>query len=51
MLELLDAIASLHKNTKRDYIKRMADDKIHCMKVSREYDSEYRDGDRKTQKL
>ena len=43
----LKFISSLHKSTKRDYISRMNDDKVECMKVAREYDQEYWDGDRR----
>lgn len=36
-----------HKRTKRNYLERMMDNKIHCMKISKKYSQEYWDGDRK----
>ena len=30
-------ISSLHKSTKRDYLGRMNDDKINCMKVAKKF--------------
>jgi len=36
-----------HERTKRNYIERMNNDKAYCMKVSKKYDQEYWDGDRK----
>lgn len=47
MSKLLDVIASLHKKTQRDYIKRMNDNKIECMEVARRYGRDYWDGDRR----
>jgi len=44
---LLDIVTPLHKQTKRDYIGRMQDDKIHCMLKAKEYESDYWDGDRR----
>lgn len=43
----LNIITPLHKKTKRDYIKRMTDEKIHCSKIAREYGFEYWDGERR----
>ena len=43
----MSIISPLHKRTKRDYIGRMNDNKVECMKISREYGSDYWDGDRK----
>ncbi|MFA5147164.1 MAG: class I SAM-dependent methyltransferase [Candidatus Omnitrophota bacterium] len=40
-------ITPLHKKTKRDYVGRMTDDKVHCMKVAKEYGKDYWDGDRR----
>ena len=40
-------VTTLHKKTVRDYIGRMQDDKINCMKVAKKYGQEYWDGDRK----
>lgn len=47
MGRLLNIVTPLHKATKRDYIHRMADDKIECMKVAKQYGREYWDGDRR----
>ena len=46
MRKCLDIISSLHKKTKRDYIGRMNDNKVECMKVARQYGKDYWDGDR-----
>ena len=40
-------ITSLHNSTKRNYLDRMINDKVNCMKVASEYDKDYWDGDRK----
>ena len=40
-------ITKLHKKTKRNYIQRMLNEKINCMKVSKKYGKDYWDGDRK----
>ncbi len=40
-------ITSLHKSTNRDYLKRMNNNKIKCMKVAKKYGFDYWDGDRK----
>ena len=47
MGRLLSIITPLHKKTKRDYIGRMGDEKVACMKVAREYGFDYWDGDRR----
>lgn len=47
MSKLLNIITSLHKKTSRNYIERMTDDKISCMKIAREYAKEYWDGARR----
>jgi len=33
--------------TKRDYLHRMVDDKVHCMKIAKQYEYDYWDGDRR----
>jgi ubiquinone/menaquinone biosynthesis C-methylase UbiE len=43
----LNIITQLHKRTSRDYVKRMIEEKIHCMQVAKEYGFDYWDGDRK----
>ena len=40
-------ITKLHKKTKRNYIERMLNEKIKCMKISKKYGKDYWDGDRK----
>lgn len=47
MGKLLNIITPLHEKTKRDYLARMNDDKVACMKVAREYGKDYWDGDRR----
>lgn len=47
MGKLLDIITPLHKKTKRDYLKRMTDEKVACSKIASKYDKEYWDGDRR----
>jgi ubiquinone/menaquinone biosynthesis C-methylase UbiE len=47
MGQLLNIVTPLHKATKRDYLARMVDDKVHCMKKAKEYESDYWDGDRR----
>lgn len=46
-MSLLNIITPLHTKTKRDYLARMVDEKIHCMKVAKKYGKEYWDGDRR----
>lgn len=47
MGKLLSLITPLHKKSKRDYIARMLDDKIKCMKIAKKYGYDYWDGDRR----
>ncbi len=47
MGELKNFVTPLHKRTKRNYVERMVDDKVHCMLKAKEYDSDYWDGDRR----
>lgn len=44
---LLNIITPLHTKTKRDYLARMQNDKVECMKVAKLYGKDYWDGDRK----
>lgn len=46
-MNLLNIITPLHRQTVRDYIARMVNSKIECMKVARKYDKDFWDGDRK----
>ena len=36
-----------HNQSKRNYLDRMTNNKIHCMKISKKYSKDYWDGDRK----
>lgn len=47
MGKLLSLVTPLHKKTKRDYIGRMVDEKVHCMRVAKRYGKDYWDGDRR----
>ena len=47
MGQLRNFVTPLHQATKRNYVARMVDDKVHCMKVAKEYGSDYWDGDRR----
>jgi ubiquinone/menaquinone biosynthesis C-methylase UbiE len=47
MGQLLEIVTPLHQATQRDYLTRMQDEKIHCMKVAKKYEKEYWDGDRR----
>ena len=47
MGKLLNIVTPLHESTKRDYLARMIDDKVHCMKIAKQYEEEYWDGDRR----
>lgn len=40
-------ITQLHKKTGRNYIERMINDKVNCMKTAKKYDFSFWDGDRK----
>lgn len=43
----LNLITKLHNLTKRNYLQRMQNEKVKCMKVSKKYEFDYWDGDRK----
>src|SRR5262249_43069629 len=47
MGQLLEVVTPLHKRTQRDYLARMVDDKVHCMRKAKEYERDYWDGDRR----
>ena len=47
MEQLRNFVTPLHQATKRDFLARMVDDKVHCMKVAKEYGPDYWDGDRR----
>ena len=43
----LKLITSNHEKTKRNYLGRMLNNKVNCMKISKKYNRDYWDGDRK----
>lgn len=43
----LNIVNPLHKQTNRDYIGRMQNEKVHCMRIAKKYGYDYWDGDRK----
>ena len=47
MGQLLEIVTPLHQATQRDYIARMQDEKVHCMQISKQYEKDYWDGDRR----
>lgn len=47
MTKLKNFITELHQSTKRDFLSRMNDNKIECMKVAKKFEDEYWDGDRR----
>ena len=47
MGKLAKIVTSLHESSKRDYLKRMVDDKVPCMKIAKQYGKDYWDGDRR----
>ena len=47
MGNLVHYVTSLHQSTRRDYIKRMVDDKVNCMIKAKEYELDYWDGSRR----
>ena len=47
MGQIRNFVTSLHQATRRDYLARMVDDKVHCMLKAKEYGAAYWDGDRR----
>ena len=47
MSKLLNIVTPLHQKTKRAYLDRMIDDKVHCMLKAKDYEFDYWDGDRR----
>jgi len=43
----LQLVTPLHLQTNRDCLARMVDEKVHCMKIARQYEADYWDGDRR----
>ena len=44
MFKEVKLITKLHQSTKRNYLQRMNDNKIKCMKVAKKFESQYWDG-------
>ena len=47
MGKFIEIVTSLHESTTRDCLARMNDDKVHCMKIARQFEIDYWDGDRR----
>ena len=47
MGELVNIVTPLHLATSRDYLGRMMESKVECMKISKRYDYDYWDGERR----
>jgi SAM-dependent methyltransferase len=47
MGKLMNIVTPLHTRTARDYLGRMNDSKVECMKVARRYGADFWDGDRR----
>ena len=47
MGKLRNYVTPLHQSTVRDHLARMLDEKIHCMRIARQYEEDYWDGDRR----
>ena len=47
LLKEIKIITNLHTQTKRNYIQRMINEKVKCMKISKKYGYDYWDGNRK----
>ena len=47
MGKLVNITTALHESTNRDFLARMFDDKVHCMKLAKQYGKDYWDGDRR----
>ncbi len=47
MGKLMNIITPLHQKTKRNYLARMSDDKVECMKIARKYNKDYWDSSRR----
>ena len=47
MGKFIEIVTSLHESTARDCLARMNDDKVHCMKIARQFEKDYWDGNRR----
>ena len=48
MKKNIKIFTSLHKSTKRNYLKRMTDNKVYFMKLAKKYTKDYWDGSRRS---
>ncbi|MBI5558947.1 MAG: class I SAM-dependent methyltransferase [Deltaproteobacteria bacterium] len=46
-MKVLAVVTPLHLRTKRDYLGRMQDDKVHCMEIAKKFGREFWDGERR----
>jgi SAM-dependent methyltransferase len=44
---LVNFVTPLHEQIQRSYLRRLMDDKVHCMQVARKFERDYWDGDRR----
>ncbi len=47
MGQLRNFVSVLHQASRREYLPRMVDEKVHCMNVAKQYGKDYWDGDRR----
>jgi SAM-dependent methyltransferase len=47
MGQIRNFVTELHQATKRNYLARMLDNKVKCMKIAKQYGKDYWDGDRR----
>jgi len=47
MGQLKNIVTPLHQSTQRDYLHRMQDEKVDCIKLAKLYEADYWDGDRR----
>ena len=47
MGELISLVTTLHRTTRRNYLGRMLDQKVDCMKVAKKYEKDFWDGERR----
>ena len=43
MAKLKNFVTPIHEATQRDYLARMIDSKVKCMKIAKQYDKDYWD--------
>jgi hypothetical protein len=47
MGSLKNFVTKLHTSTKRNYLERMLDNKVECMKIASKFEKDYWDGSRR----